>query len=73
MNSGAPGAAASEPLAVEPPAAVGPSRIHYHEGHGNTTKQLLNSPDAGLWIFAVSKASGRSLFDHSFRPYIYAG
>jgi hypothetical protein len=22
-------------------------------------------------IFVVSKASGRSLFDHSFRPYIY--
>ena len=35
-------------------------------------KQLLYSPDAGLWIFVISKASGRSLFDHSFRPYIYA-
>ena len=70
-NSGAPGAAASEHLAVEPLAAV--------DHHGFTSmrdtaipqKQFLNSPVAGLWIFVVSKASGRSLFDHSFRPYLY--
>ena len=56
-NSGAPGAAASEHLAVEPLAAV--------DHHGFTSmrdtaipqKQLLSSPDAGLWIFVVSKAS----------------
>ena len=34
-------------------------------------KQLLNSPRCRALISVVSKASGRSLFDHSFRPYIY--
>jgi len=38
-NPGAPGAAASEPLAVEPLAAVGPSRIPFHEGHGCSIPQ----------------------------------
>jgi len=38
----------------------------------NTTKTIVKyCPDTMLWIFVVSKASGRSLFDHSFRPYIY--
>ena len=38
----------------------------------NTTRTIVKyCPDAGLWIFVVSKASGRSLFDHLFRPYIY--
>jgi len=34
-------------------------------------KQLLNSPRCRALISVVSKASGRSLFDHSFRLYIY--
>jgi hypothetical protein len=43
-------------------------------GHGfKTTKTIIKyCPDAGLQSFVVSKATGgRSLFDHSFRLYIY--
>jgi len=49
----------------------------------NTTKTIIKyCLDARLWIFVVSKASGRSLFDHfqtvyiriyTEKPYIYAG
>ena len=73
LLTGAPGAAASEPLAVKPLAAVGPSQIPFHEWLFNTTKTLVKyCLDAGLWIFVVSKAVvGHFSTTHSDRIFTY--
>ena len=73
LNSGAPGAAASGPLAVEPLAAVGPSRIPFHEGHGCSIpqKQLLNIALMQGFGFLWSRRPVKGHFLTTFRPYIY--
>ena len=69
----APGAATSEPLAVDPLAAVGPSRIPFHEGHGCSIpqKQLLNISRIQCFGFLWSRRplEGHFSTTHSDRIY----
>jgi hypothetical protein len=76
LVTGAPGAAASEPLAVEPLAAVGPSRVPFHEGHGCSIpqKQLLNIARMQGFGFLWSRrpVEGHFSTTHSDRIYTYS-